>query len=63
MPWIPGGYPDKRTNETQPFGKDFLCFWWISGALLDLDPTVEIKAPMEIKAPTVIQALTVSLKN
>ncbi len=36
-----------------PFDNDFLCFWCISGGLVDLHgPPMEITAPWEITAPS-----------
>ena len=50
----PNGAVPKASPCCLPFGKDFLCSWNISGALLDPDgprPPVEITASMEITTP------------
>ena len=50
----PLGAAPKAPPCCLPFGKDFLCFWCISGALLDPDgprPPMEITAPVEITTP------------
>ena len=45
--------PPPWVSACLPFGKDFLCFWCISEALVDLHrPPMEITAPMEITGPS-----------